>query len=224
MRENRKQKQKKNSSFADCLQSAKLGKKTPGQSLCRLQWEAVGKEVKPLPTATPKAVGKEHFKKKYFLSLPTAELAASRQTIFEKIILCRLPRNQQSAKPAVRADGATWLCRLLAWQLAKDLPTVCHVAVGKSAFADPGFADCSLPTATWLCGRQSLCRLGLCLCRPGQAVGKEAFSCSEYEYHLSWKSIYRKDSLLGLVVGEDAEYVLNILPVALLKVRMDLVF
>ena len=179
MRENRKQKQKKNSSFADCLQSAKLGKKTPGQSLCRLQWEAVGKEVKPLPTATPKAVGKEHFKKKYFLSLPTAELAASRQTIFEKIILCRLPRNQQSAKPAVRADGATWLCRLLAWQLAKDLPTVCHVAVGKSAFADPGFADCSLPTATWLCGRQSLCRLGLCLCRPGQAVGKEAFSCSD---------------------------------------------
>ena len=178
MRENRKQKQKKkNSSFADCLQSAKLGKKTPGQSLCRLQWEAVGKEVKPLPTATPKAVGKEHFKKK-ILSLPTAELAASRQTIFEKIILCRLPRNQQSAKPAVRADGATWLCRLLAWQLAKDLPTVCHVAVGKSAFADPGFADCSLPTATWLCGRQSLCRLGLCLCRPGQAVGKETFSCS----------------------------------------------
>ena len=183
MRENRKQKQKKNSSFADCLQSAKLGKKTPGQSLCRLQWEAVGKEVKPLPTATPKAVGKEHFKKKYFLSLPTAELAASRQTIFEKIILCRLPRNQQSAKPAVRADGATWLCRLLAWQLAKALPTVCHVAVGKSAFADPGFADCSLPTATWLCGRQSLCRLGLCLCRPGQAVGKEAFSCSVASCH-----------------------------------------
>ena len=64
MRENRKQKKKKISSFADC--SAKLGKKNPGQSLCRLQWEAVGKEVKPLPTATPKAVGKEHFKKKIF--------------------------------------------------------------------------------------------------------------------------------------------------------------
>jgi hypothetical protein len=40
--------------------------------------------------------------------LPTAELSASRQTIFEKKILCRLPRNQQSAKPAVRAA----LCRL----------------------------------------------------------------------------------------------------------------
>ena len=51
MRENRKQKQKKNSSFADCLQSAKLGKKTQEESL---------------PTATPKAVGKEHFKKKNF--------------------------------------------------------------------------------------------------------------------------------------------------------------
>ena len=147
--------------FADCngRQSAKRS------NLCRLQLR--------------KQSAKNISKKKYFLSLPTAELAASRQTIFEKIILCRLPRNQQSAKPAVRADGATWLCRLLAWQLAKALPTVCHVAVGKSAFADPGFADCSLPTATWLCGRQSLCRLGLCLCRPGQAVGKEAFSCSE---------------------------------------------
>jgi hypothetical protein len=53
------------------------------------------------------------------------------------------------------------------------------VAVGKATFADQGFADCSLPTATWLCGRQSLCRLGLSLCRPGQAVGKEAFSCSD---------------------------------------------
>ena len=34
---------------------------------------------------------------------------------------------------------------------------------------------------------------------------------------LSWKSICRNDSLLDLIVGEDAEYVLNLLPVALSK-------
>ena len=179
MRENRKQKQKKNSSFADCLQSAKLGKKTQDRVFADCNGRQSAKRSNLCRLQLRKQSAKNISKKKYFLSLPTAELAASRQTIFEKKILCRLPRNQQSAKPAVRADGATWLCRLLAWQLAKALPTVCHVAVGKSAFADPGFADFSLLTATWLCGRQSLCRLGLCLCRPGQAVGKEAFSCSD---------------------------------------------
>jgi len=46
----------------------------------------------------------------------------------------------------------------------------------------------------------------------------------KYEYPLFWKLICRKDSLLGLVVGEDVEYVLNFLPVALPKVRIDLVF
>ena len=46
----------------------------------------------------------------------------------------------------------------------------------------------------------------------------------KYEHPLSWKPICKKDSLLGLVVGEDTEYVLNLLPVALPKVRIDLVF
>ena len=46
----------------------------------------------------------------------------------------------------------------------------------------------------------------------------------KYEHPLSWKLICRKDYFLGLVVGEDVEYVLNILPVALSKKRMDLVF
>jgi hypothetical protein len=97
-----------------------------------------------LPTATPKAVDKEHFKKNiFFLCRLSSWRPVGKQ--FLKKILCRLPRNQQSAKPAVRADGAMWLCRLLAWQLAKDLPTqalptaLCRLprgsAVGK-AFAD----------------------------------------------------------------------------------------
>ena len=178
MRENRKQKQKKKFQLCRLFTVGKAGQKNPRTESLPTAMGGSRQRGQTFADCNSESSRQRTFQKKKFLSLPTAELAASRQTIFEKIILCRLPRNQQSAKPAVRADGATWLCRLLAWQLAKDLPTVCHVAVGKSAFADPGFADCSLPTATWLCGRQSLCRLGLCLCRPGQAVGKEAFSCS----------------------------------------------
>ena len=182
MRENRKQKQKKKFQLCRLFTVGKAGQKNPRTESLPTAMGGSRQRGQTFADCNSESSRQRTFQKKKFLSLPTAELAASRQTIFEKIILCRLPRNQQSAKPAVRADGATWLCRLLAWQLAKDLPTVCHVAVGKSAFADPGFADCSLPTATWLCGRQSLCRLGLCLCRPGQAVGKEAFSCSDLEH------------------------------------------
>jgi len=46
----------------------------------------------------------------------------------------------------------------------------------------------------------------------------------KYGYPLFWKLICRKNSLLGLVVGEDTEYVLNLLPRALPKERMDLIF
>ena len=146
MRENRKQKQKKIQ-----LCRLKLGKKNP--------------RTESLPTATPKAVGKEHFKKKYFLSLPTAELAASRQTIFEKKIFadCRGTSSRQSLPSGLTAPRGyadcwrgSWqrLCRLCAtWQSANPplptqaLPTaLCRLprgfAVGK-AFADwvYAFAD-----------------------------------------------------------------------------------
>ena len=46
----------------------------------------------------------------------------------------------------------------------------------------------------------------------------------KYEYPLSWRLVCRKGSLLGHVVGEDQKYVLNLLPVALTKRRMSLVF
>jgi hypothetical protein len=46
----------------------------------------------------------------------------------------------------------------------------------------------------------------------------------KYEYHLSWRLICRKDSLLGGVVGEDQNWILNHLPVALTKRGMGLVF
>ena len=39
----------------------------------------------------------------------------------------------------------------------------------------------------------------------------------KYGYPLSWKHICRKNSLLDLVVEEDAEYVLNLLPITLPK-------
>ena len=48
---------------------------------------------------------------------------------------------------------------------------------------------------------------------PGEAQPK-------YEYSLSW----RQGSILGLVAGEDKKWVLNILPVALPKHEIDLVF
>ena len=165
MRENRKQKQKKkipalptvsrqswakkpqDRVFADCngRQSAKRS------NLCRLQLR--------------KQSAKNISKKKYFLSLPTAELAASRQTIFEKKFFadCRGTSSRQSLPSGLTAPRGyadcwrgSWqrLCRLCAtWQSANPplptqaLPTaLCRLprgfAVGK-AFADwvYAFAD-----------------------------------------------------------------------------------
>jgi hypothetical protein len=47
---------------------------------------------------------------------------------------------------------------------------------------------------------------------------------SKFEYYFSYRTIYTKGSLLGLVVGEAKKWVLNLLPAKLQKRGMSLVF
>ena len=164
----RKQKTKAKKNFQLC--QLFLGKKTPGQSLCRLQWEAVGKEVKPLPTATPKAVGKEHFKKNiFFLCRLPSWRPVGKQFLKKKFFAdCRGTSSRQSLPSGLTAPRGyadcwrgSWqrLCRLCAtWQSANPpLPTqalltsLCRLprgfAVGKA------FADWVYAFADW--GKQS---------------------------------------------------------------------
>ena len=74
-------------------------------------------------------------------------------------------------KMSRHGDGDQTLCRVSRHHSAKALPSVRFLALGKEIFADKFFAECHT--------RQSLCRVGLSLCRVCSTLGKEGASCSE---------------------------------------------